>query len=695
MLLLATVALALAAAAAAAAAEAAAPTLMPAPHDVLPPDFFQGPQGAARAGDPCYAEGRARRCVPDFVNAAFGRAVHASSTCGVRAPQRVCDPGGGGGGGGCVLCDAGAPRRRHPPDLLTDLNNPSDVTCWRSEPLPPARPGAGPDNVTLTLSLGKAYEITYVSLQFCPRAPPPESLAIFKSADFGETWQPFQFYSAECRKVYGRPNRATITKANEQEALCTDAHRLSGAGGGGAGARVAFSTLEGRPSAADLDHSPVLQDWVTATDIKVVFHRLQLPPFSDAPPAPPPPPPPPAPPPEGKGAPKGGKAPKGAKGAGAAANALPPAPPGLAAAPAAAAAAAAPPALHYAAADLAVGGRCKCNGHAARCVAGASGQLQCDCRHNTAGRDCERCRPFHFDRPWGRATARDARECKACNCNQHARRCRFNMELFKLSGRASGGVCLKCRHFTAGRHCHYCKEGYYRDPTKPITHHKACKPCDCHPIGASGRTCNQTSGQCPCKDGVAGATCDRCAKGFQQSRSHIAPCVRVPKMPNVMMAVAGVGRTGHEDECGKCSINTRRLNLLKYCRRDYALLARVAGRATERSGGGGGGGGGGPWVRVAANVQRVFKRGADSRLRRGALPLWVPARDVACKCPALRPNRLYLILGREFESQEASGSEAPRPRPGLTVGRRSIVIEWKDEWLRRMRRFQQRARHCR
>ena len=63
----------------------------------------------------------------------------------------------------------------------------------------------------------------------------------------------------------------------------------------------------------------------------------------------------------------------------------------------------------------------------------------------------------------------------ACNCNLHARRCRFNMELFKLSGRISGGVCLKCRHNTAGRYCHYCKEGYYRDPAKAITHRKACK----------------------------------------------------------------------------------------------------------------------------------------------------------------------------------------------------------------------------
>uniref|UniRef100_A0A182IAE6 Uncharacterized protein n=1 Tax=Anopheles arabiensis TaxID=7173 RepID=A0A182IAE6_ANOAR len=63
----------------------------------------------------------------------------------------------------------------------------------------------------------------------------------------------------------------------------------------------------------------------------------------------------------------------------------------------------------------------------------------------------------------------------ACNCNGHARRCRFNMELYKMSGRISGGVCLSCRHATTGRHCHYCREGFYRDATKPITHRKVCK----------------------------------------------------------------------------------------------------------------------------------------------------------------------------------------------------------------------------
>ncbi|GLH09690.1 Uncharacterized protein GBIM_14739 [Gryllus bimaculatus] len=112
--------------------------------------------------------------------------------------------------------------------------------------------------------------------------------------------------------------------------------------------------------------------------------------------------------------------------------------------------------------------------------------------------------------------------------------------------------------------------------------------CDCHPIGASGRTCNQTSGQCPCKDGVTGVTCNRCAKGYQQSRSHIAPCVKIPKVPNVMQATAsdsgedGPPGSTDREQCGKCSAGTRRLNLIKFCRRDYAGVqarSRVAAAA--------------------------------------------------------------------------------------------------------------------
>ena len=65
----------------------------------------------------------------------------------------------------------------------------------------------------------------------------------------------------------------------------------------------------------------------------------------------------------------------------------------------------------YSATELQVGGRCKCNGHASRCLLDPQGHLTCDCRHGTEGPDCSRCKPFYCDRPWQRATAREAHAC--------------------------------------------------------------------------------------------------------------------------------------------------------------------------------------------------------------------------------------------------------------------------------------------
>ncbi|ROL42927.1 Netrin-1 [Anabarilius grahami] len=170
---------------------------------------------------------------------------------------------------------------------------------------------------------------------------------------------------------------------------------------------------------------------------------------------------------------------------------------------------------------------------------------------------------------------------KACHCNLHARRCRFNMELYKLSGRRSGGVCLNCRHNTAGRHCHYCKEGYYRDMTKAISHRRACKACDCHPVGAAGKTCNQTTGQCPCKDGVTGITCNRCAKGYQQSRSPIAPCIKIPVAAPTATYSSSEEPTDCDSHC-KSPKGKMKVTMKKYCKKDIALADETDREARKK-----------------------------------------------------------------------------------------------------------------
>lgn len=102
---------------------------------------------------------------------------------------------------------------------------------------------------------GKAYEITYVRLKF--HTSRPESFAIYKRSRAGGPWEPFQFYSASCQKTYGkRPRQYLRPGEDEQVAFCSDEFSdISPLSGG----NVAFSTLEGRPSAYNFDGSPALQ----------------------------------------------------------------------------------------------------------------------------------------------------------------------------------------------------------------------------------------------------------------------------------------------------------------------------------------------------------------------------------------------------------------------------------------------------
>ncbi|XP_045879580.1 laminin subunit gamma-3 [Meles meles] len=416
------------------------------------------PRAAGAGMGACYDDaGRPQRCLPVFENAAFGRRAEASHTCG-RPPEDFCPHvGAPGAGAQCQRCDAADPRRRHDAAYLTDFHSQDDSTWWQSPSM--AFGVQYPTSVNITLRLGKAYEITYVRLKF--HTSRPESFAIYKRTQAGGPWEPYQYYSASCQKTYGRPEGQYLRPGeDERMAFCTsefsDISPLSGG-------NVAFSTLEGRPSAYNFEESPVLQEWVTSTELLISLDRLNT--FGD----------------------DIFKDPKVLQ------------------------------SYYYAVSDFSVGGRCKCNGHASECGPDAAGRLACRCQHNTTGTDCERCLPFFQDRPWARGTAEAANECVPCNCSGHSDECAFDRELFRSTGH--GGRCLRCRDHTAGPHCERCEEDFYRwSPRTP------CQPCDCHPAGSLHLQCD-ASGTCVCKPTVTGWKCDRCRPGFHSlSEGGCRPC---------------------------------------------------------------------------------------------------------------------------------------------------------------------------
>lgn len=410
------------------------------------------------AMDECSDEhDRPQRCMPEFVNAAFNVTVVATNTCGTPPEEYCVQTGATGVTKSCHICDARDPRNHHSAAYLTDYNNQQDITWWQSQTML-----AGiqyPNSINLTLHLGKAFDITYVRLKF--HTSRPESFAIYKRSSEDARWVPYQYYSSSCEKTYQKSSRGFIrTGEDEQQALCTDEFSdISPLTGG----NVAFSTLEGRPSAYNFDHSPVLQDWVTATDIRVTLNRLNT--FGD----------------EVFNDPKVLKS------------------------------------YYYAISDFAVGGRCKCNGHASECVRSGGGRLVCNCKHNTEGDDCQACKPFFNDRPWRRATADSANECLPCDCNGKSAECYFDAELYRATGH--GGHCRNCADNTDGPNCERCLDNYYRDPSG-----SRCLPCLCSTVGSMSPQCDDR-GMCACKPGVTGEKCDRCQPGHHSlTEAGCRPC---------------------------------------------------------------------------------------------------------------------------------------------------------------------------
>jgi len=51
----------------------------------------------------------------------------------------------------------------------------------------------------------------------------------------------------------------------------------------------------------------------------------------------------------------------------------------------------------------------------------------------------------------------------------------------------------------------------------------------------------------------------------------------------------------------------------------------------------------GDWVKFTMNVQTIFKKTRDNRIRRGLTYFWVRMTDLACKCPKIKINKYDMV----------------------------------------------------
>lgn len=107
----------------------------------------------------------------------------------------------------------------------------------------------------------------------------------------------------------------------------------------------------------------------------------------------------------------------------------------------------------------------------------------------------------------------------------------------------------------------------------------------------------------------------------------------------------------------------------------------------------------GDWAKFSVNVVSVYKSRGEP-LKRGDNILWVHMKDLACKCPKIQMSKRFLVMGGSDGATGAgpgagpgAGITSPGPeRTGLVADKNSLVIQWRDIWTRRLRKFQRKEK---
>nr|XP_031828013.1 laminin subunit alpha isoform X2 [Nomia melanderi] len=151
---------------------------------------------------------------------------------------------------------------------------------------------------------------------------------------------------------------------------------------------------------------------------------------------------------------------------------------------------------------------CNCDSHGS-IGASCDGEGKCQCRENFDGARCSQCKEGFYNFP----------TCEGCNCDPAG-----VVETFQGCGSVPAGELCQCKDRVEGRICNECKPLYWNlQPYNP----QGCEDCHCNMHGVIGNIgeCDTKDGQCICKRGVAGRSCDQCVDGtYNLQESNFFGC---------------------------------------------------------------------------------------------------------------------------------------------------------------------------
>ncbi|XP_038582234.1 laminin subunit alpha-2 isoform X4 [Micropterus salmoides] len=156
--------------------------------------------------------------------------------------------------------------------------------------------------------------------------------------------------------------------------------------------------------------------------------------------------------------------------------------------------------------------QCQCSGHSSTCDPETS--ICQNCQDNTEGDRCERCAPGFYGVVRGFQD-----DCKPCACPL------TNLENnFSPTCVAEGFDdyrCTACPEGYEGKHCERCATGYHGNPQMLGSR---CEECKCSLWGALPGPCDPVTGQCRCRVGASGKSCDQCMERHVCGPAGIISC---------------------------------------------------------------------------------------------------------------------------------------------------------------------------